>query len=83
MAPIVMTVLTTAVALLPLVFYGDIAGHELVRPMAIVILGGLVTTVLLSLFVIPAVFLRFGFNPEPDNVIAPFEPSPELDLSRV
>jgi Cu/Ag efflux pump CusA len=83
MLPIVMTVLTTAVALLPFVFLGDIAGHELVRPMAIVILGGLVTTILLSLFVMPAVFSRFGFNPEPDTVIASFEPSPELDLSRV
>ena len=58
--PIVMTAVTTAVALVPVVFLGDIAGLEIVRPMALVILGGLVTSTWLSLIVLPALYLRFG-----------------------
>lgn len=60
LAPILMTALTTGLALLPLVVAGNIAGHEIEYPMAIVILGGLVTSTLLNLFVIPALYLRFG-----------------------
>jgi CzcA family heavy metal efflux pump len=65
LTPIVMTALATALALVPIVILGDIAGLEIVYPMAIVILGGLVTTVLLNLFVLPALYLRFGATPEP------------------
>jgi len=39
---------------------GSIPGHEIEHPMAIVILGGLVTSTLLNLFVVPALYLRFG-----------------------
>ena len=53
-----MTAVTTAVALVPLVLLGDIAGLEIVRPMALVILGGLVTSTWLALVVIPALYLR-------------------------
>ncbi len=60
LAPVLLTALTTAAALLPLVIAGDIAGLEIVRPMAIVILGGLVTSTLLNLFVVPALYLRYG-----------------------
>jgi Cu/Ag efflux pump CusA len=60
LAPILMTALATGLALVPLVIFGDIPGHEVVRPMAIVILGGLVTSTLLNLFIIPALYLRFG-----------------------
>jgi CzcA family heavy metal efflux pump len=60
LAPIVMTALATAGALLPLILAGDIAGNEIVRPMAIVIVGGLVTTVLLDLFILPVLYLRFA-----------------------
>jgi Cu/Ag efflux pump CusA len=59
-APILMTAATTAVALVPLVLLGDIAGLEIVRPMALVILGGLVTSTWLTLVVLPALYLRFG-----------------------
>ena len=55
-----MTTLCTALALLPLVARGSIPGHEIEHPMAVVILGGLVTSTLLSLFVIPILYLRFG-----------------------
>jgi Cu/Ag efflux pump CusA len=39
---------------------GSVAGHEIEHPMAIVILGGLVTSTLLNLFVLPSLYLRFG-----------------------
>jgi Cu/Ag efflux pump CusA len=55
-----MTALTTALALAPLLIAGTIPGHEIEHPMAIVILGGLITSTLLNLFVIPLVYLRFG-----------------------
>jgi CzcA family heavy metal efflux pump len=58
--PILMTATTTGLALLPLVIAGDIAGHEIELPMAIVILGGLVTSTLLNLFIIPPLYLKFG-----------------------
>ena len=63
-APVLMTVLSTGLALLTFVLFGNIPGHEVVRPMAIVILGGLVTTTLLTLFVLPALYLRFGAKRE-------------------
>src|SRR5262245_8839885 len=60
LSPILMTSACTGLALLPLVMTGDIPGHEIEHPMAVVILGGLVTSTLLTLFVIPALYLRFG-----------------------
>jgi Cu/Ag efflux pump CusA len=60
LAPILMTSLCTGVALVPLVLAGQIPGNEIELPMAIVILGGLVTATLLNLFVIPSLYLRFG-----------------------
>jgi CzcA family heavy metal efflux pump len=65
--PIVMTATTIGVALVPLVLFGAMTGIEIVHPMAIVILGGLVTSTLLTLFVVPALYLRFGRSPEPDT----------------
>ncbi|HEV2906342.1 MAG TPA: efflux RND transporter permease subunit, partial [Actinomycetota bacterium] len=65
-APIVMTTLATAVALLSFAFASG-AGFEIVRPMVIVILGGLVTSTLLNLVVVPALYLRYGFVREPDT----------------
>ena len=55
-----MTALATGLALVPLVIAGDLPGHEIEHPMAIVILGGLVTSTLLNLFVVPSLYLRFG-----------------------
>ncbi len=59
-APIMMTALTTGLALVPLVFTGNIPGQEIEYPMAIVILGGLFTSTLLNLLVVPTLYLRFG-----------------------
>lgn len=64
LVPIVMTALTTALALVPLVVAGTIPGHEIEHPMAVVILGGLVTSTVLNLFVVPSLYLRFGKSRE-------------------
>jgi CzcA family heavy metal efflux pump len=60
LSPILMTSLATALALLPLVIAGRIPGHEIEYPLAIVILGGLVTSTVINLFVVPSLYLRFG-----------------------
>jgi Cu/Ag efflux pump CusA len=60
LSPILMTTLCTGLALLPLIIPGSIPGHEIEHPMAVVILGGLVTSTLLTLFVIPILYLRYG-----------------------
>ena len=60
LSPILMTAGATAFALVPLVVAGSIPGHEIEHPMAIVILGGLVTSTLLNLFVVPSLYLRFA-----------------------
>jgi CzcA family heavy metal efflux pump len=65
LAPILMTALATALALIPLVVAGSIPGHEIEHPMAVVIMGGLVTSTLLNLFVVPSLYLRFGHGWRP------------------
>ena len=60
LSPILMTALATGLALLPLVVAGTIPGHEIEHPMAVVILGGLITSTLLNLFAMPLLYLRFG-----------------------
>jgi CzcA family heavy metal efflux pump len=67
LAPILMTACTTGLALVPLVIAGSIPGNEIEHPMAVVILGGLVTSTLLNLFVVPPLYLRFGASREPDT----------------
>jgi CzcA family heavy metal efflux pump len=58
--PILMTALVTALGLLPLALGSGEAGREIEGPMAIVILGGLVTSTLLNLLVLPVLALRYG-----------------------
>ncbi len=65
LSPILMTALATGLALVPLVIAGDIPGHEIEYPMAIVILGGMVTSTLLNLFVVPSLYLQFSRNTTP------------------
>jgi len=60
LSPILMTALTAGLALVPLAIVGSIPGHEIEHPMAVVILGGLVTSTLLNLFLLPILYLRFG-----------------------
>lgn len=60
LAPILMTATTTGLALVPLVVAGAIPGNEIEHPMAIVILGGLITSTLINLFIVPSLYLRFA-----------------------
>jgi Cu/Ag efflux pump CusA len=60
--PIMMTVFTTGLALIPLVIAGQIPGNEVEHPMAVVIMGGLITATLLNLFVVPVLYLHFGMG---------------------
>ena len=60
LAPILMTALATALAFVPIVAGGTRPGHEIEHPMAVIILGGLVTSTVLNLFLMPALYLRFG-----------------------
>jgi Cu/Ag efflux pump CusA len=54
--PILMTALTSALALIPLVFQGDKAGNEIQSPMHVVGLGGLLTSTLLNIYIVPVVY---------------------------
>jgi len=60
LSPILMTSLATGLAVVPLVVLGNRPGHEIEYPLAVVIIGGLVTSTLLNLFVVPSLYLRFG-----------------------
>ena len=68
LAPILMTAACAALALLPLVINGDKPGHEIEHPMALVILGGLVSSTLLNLLLMPTLYGRFGRAPEPKGL---------------
>jgi Cu/Ag efflux pump CusA len=57
--PILMTALTAALALIPMIINGDKSGNEIQSPMAVVVLGGLVTSTLLNIYVIPIVYEIF------------------------
>lgn len=60
LAPILMTALAAGLALIPLVIFGDIPGQEIEYPMAIVILGGLLTSTILNLFIMPFLYFKFA-----------------------
>ena len=59
-ASVLMTALTILFALLPLLLMGDIPGLEVLRPTALVILTGMITCVLVDLFVVPILYLRLA-----------------------
>jgi CzcA family heavy metal efflux pump len=66
LAPILMTALATGLALLPLAITGNKPGQEIEYPLAVVILGGLVTSTLLNLFLMPPLYARFGRSAKAD-----------------
>jgi Cu/Ag efflux pump CusA len=72
-APTIMTALAVAAALAPILFLSGKEGLEIIQPLAIVVLGGLVTSTLLHLFVLPAALARFR----------PFEKSTEPESSAI
>lgn len=62
LAPILMTALATGLALLPIVLGGTRPGHEIEHPMAVVILGGLITSTVLNLLLLPGLYLKYGIG---------------------
>lgn len=58
--PILMTALCTALALFPIIIGGNIPGHEIEHPMAVIIVGGLFTSTILNLFVMPVLSYHYG-----------------------
>ena len=62
LVPVTMTALTAGLALIPLVLAADLPGKEILYPVAVVILGGLISSTFLDMAITPAVFYRFGRN---------------------
>jgi Cu/Ag efflux pump CusA len=78
-APIVLTALTIVAALLPLLFLGRVAGTEALFPFAVVVMGGLVTSTLLSVLILPPLYLRFAPGVRPHrHRTAEAAPGPRL-----
>ena len=59
-----MTALTSALALIPLVLTVDQPGNEIQSPMAVVVLGGLLTSTLLNIYVMPVIYSRYATRKE-------------------
>jgi Cu/Ag efflux pump CusA len=74
LVPIATTVLGTAAFALPFIALGDVAGLEIMRPMAIFVLGGLISSALLILLVIPSIYLLSGPSPESETETLLSEP---------
>jgi CzcA family heavy metal efflux pump len=70
LAPILMTALAAGLALLPVALSGDAPGNEIQKPMAVVILCGLLSSMVLNMFVVPALYLKFGRVPEKPGVVS-------------
>jgi Cu/Ag efflux pump CusA len=67
LGPTLIAMLATAVVLAPISFAGSAAGFELVQPMAVVVVGGLVATTIVNLLVVPVLYFRYGFLPDRDS----------------
>jgi Cu/Ag efflux pump CusA len=75
--PILMTAVATGLAFLPILVLGERPGLELLRPMAAVIIGGLITSTLLNLFIVPTLYLDMRASPESEGIEVPIPPSAE------
>jgi len=74
--PIVMTALATALIFVVVLVIGGRPGYELLRPLAAVLVGGLLTSLVVALILVPILYLRFGFSTATEKVAEP-EPAPE------
>jgi CzcA family heavy metal efflux pump len=63
LGPVVTSALATGLVFLPVLIMGSRPGLELIHPAAVVFVGGLITTALVTLFVLPVLYLRFGLSP--------------------
>ena len=71
LAPILMSALMSVVAILPVMFLGSRPGLEVLRPLAVVMAGGLVTSTVLTLFIMPAFYLWIKAKPEHEFDLGP------------
>ncbi len=69
LVPVMMTALTAGLSLIPFVLAADAPGKEILHPLAVVVLGGILTSTLLDQIVTPAVFYKFG-KPSAERIIA-------------
>jgi Cu/Ag efflux pump CusA len=76
LSPILMTTLATGLALVPLIILGDLPGHEIEHPMAVVIVGGLITSTLVNLYLVPLLYLRITTRRRGRRAAAPVEGAP-------
>ena len=67
LSPILMTALVTGVGLIPLALGVGQPGKEIQQPMAVVILGGIFTSTYLNMFVIPALYFKYGRSVAPSS----------------
>ena len=81
LSPILMTALVTGVGLIPLALGAGEPGKEIQQPMAVVILGGIVTSTFLNMIVIPALYLKFG-QARQKTAARDYPPESELVMSR-
>jgi Cu/Ag efflux pump CusA len=72
--PILTTVLGTAAFSLPFIALGDVAGLEIMRPVAIFVLGGLISSLVLLLFLLPSIYTLSGPSPESETATLLSEP---------
>jgi CzcA family heavy metal efflux pump len=77
LGPTLVSVAATAAAFVPIVVLGSQAGLEVLQPLALVVLGGLVTSTLITLFIVPSLYLRSGMGAEPEEAAIPIEPAAE------
>lgn len=78
LAPILTTAFALGLALLPMIIAGNSAGFEITHSMATVIFGGLITSTVLSLVILPALYAQFGSSPEPDIIESAGMPVPGM-----
>jgi Cu/Ag efflux pump CusA len=77
--PIVATAVASGLALLPFALSGSVAGQEITHPMAITIIGGLITSTVLVLFVLPSLYLRYGSMPAAERAPTAVVVVPEIE----
>lgn len=78
LSPQLMTFLATGLALVPLIFPVNLPGHEVTGQLSLVIIGGLITSSMINLFIMPALYLQFGAVREEEPVFSPVPPTPEI-----
>ena len=77
LGPMLTSACVVAAVMLPFAAIGPRAGLEIVHPMALVVLGGLVTSILVNLFIVPSIFWRSGQRAQPEELLATMDQAPE------